>query len=90
MGKTNTQWMSLLATPISNVPLFAMMQSQSQSPNSKSPKLEKEVCNAKIGLPFHEQTETSMLMSDHSATSFYNGQTNYGAMEKGVSISRVD
>lgn len=79
------QWMSLLATPISIVPLFAMMQSQSQSQNqsSKSPEIQKILCNPKLGLPFHEQTETSMLMSDPSAVNFYTGRTNYGTMDKG-------
>lgn len=66
MAKKNMQWMSLLATPISVVPLFAMMQiqsqSQSQKQSSKSPELQKKLCNPKLGLPFQEQTETSMLM----------------------------
>jgi hypothetical protein len=90
MANKNTGWMSLLATPISIVPLFAMMQSQSpsqsRSQSSQSPKLQTGVRNAKLGLPFHEETETSMLMSDSSATNFYSGRTDYGTMHKGASI----
>lgn len=83
MGEINMPWMSLLATPISTIPLFAMMQSQSQIGVQK----EVNLCNPKRGLPFHEQNETSMLMADTSALNFYNGRTNYGTMDKGVSIS---
>lgn len=88
MADKNTGWMSLLATPISIVPLFAMMQSQSQSQSqsSQSPKLQTGVHDAKWGLPFHGEMETSMLMSDSSAINFYSGRTNYGTMHKGAPI----